>query len=410
MVKKSPVIREGTIAEFRPLEANPNQHTERGLRQLNQSVEEDGWVAPITVAADGESLDGAARTEVATDKSADSVVVVEHDGTKPIIMVRTDIPDASTPLARRIIYRANRIAELDLSWDGQQIAADLEAGMDLDDMFSGEEIAAILEKAADALMPGEAPEPTIADPLDELIAKWKVARGQRWIVIGKASHVLVCDDCVKVQDAGLWAEDSASLIYDPEWGDVPPFVTDGFASVIAFTDAQRMGDVTNRFGAPTWVFTWDCGGSWWIPNRPLKRAKQALWYGQVSDFDCEGAFYGEPGKASSGVNSRGAYTYVPDPRGKHLADVYSASLVHLHKDGVHSHEKPLDWIRLMVGDCFPKERVVVDPFMGSGTTIAACEQLGRPSVGIEIGSGYFAYTLERMNNMGCDCRLDTRSI
>ena len=80
------------------------------------------------------------------------MVVVEHDGTKPVIMVRTDIPDASTPLARRIIYRANRIAELDLSWDGQQIAADLEAGMDLDDMFSGEEMAAILEKAADEMM------------------------------------------------------------------------------------------------------------------------------------------------------------------------------------------------------------------------------------------------------------------
>jgi len=392
-------------------EQNANQGTERGRHMVEQSMRETGAGRSVLIDKNGKLIAGNVATEAWDDLDGE-IVVVKTDGHKLVVVQRTDLDlaDEQDNRARKLAYYDNRSSEVGLSWNATQVAADLEAGMDLDDMFQGEEIAAILEEAADALMPGEAPEPVIADPLDELIAKWKVARGQRWLVTGKASHMLVCDDCVKVQNTGLWAQDNASLIYDPEWADVPPFVTDGFDSVIAFTDAQRMGDVTNRFGAPTWVFTWDCGGSWWIPNRPLKRAKQALWYGQVSDFDCEGAFYGEPGKASSGVNSRGAYTYVPDPRGKHLADVYSASLVHLHKDGVHSHEKPLDWIRLMVGDCFPKECVVVDPFVGSGTTIAACEQLGRPSVGIEIGLGYFAYTLERMNNMGCDCRLDTRSI
>lgn len=118
--------------QIRPLVRNPNKHTPRGLRELERSVREDGWVAPITVAADGESLDGAARLEVAADvMSGIEPIVVEHDGKRPVVMVRTDIPNAETPEARRIAYRANRVAELDLDWDVEQLGADLAAGLDL---------------------------------------------------------------------------------------------------------------------------------------------------------------------------------------------------------------------------------------------------------------------------------------
>ena len=151
MAKKA-TLKDGRLSTFRPLQANPNQHTQRGLGMLQQSVQEDGWVAPITVAADGESLDGDARMEVAADKFGDDVIVVEHDGTKPIVMVRTDIPNAGAPIARRIAYRANRVGETDLSWDAAQIAADLEGGLDLSDMFRGDELAKLLEKAADGLL------------------------------------------------------------------------------------------------------------------------------------------------------------------------------------------------------------------------------------------------------------------
>lgn len=118
--------------QIRPLQRNPNRHTQRGLCELEKSVREDGWVAPITVAADGESLDGAARLEVAADVMGGiEPLIVEHDGQRPIIMVRTDIPNAETPEARRIAYRANRVAELDLDWDADVLAADVEAGLDL---------------------------------------------------------------------------------------------------------------------------------------------------------------------------------------------------------------------------------------------------------------------------------------
>ena len=40
--------------------------------------------------------------------------------------------------------------------------------------------------------------------------------------------------------------------------------------------------------------------------------------------------------------------------------------------------------------------VVIDPFMGSGTTLAACVRLGRPCIGIEIDPASFAVACERL--------------
>ena len=39
--------------------------------------------------------------------------------------------------------------------------------------------------------------------------------------------------------------------------------------------------------------------------------------------------------------------------------------------------------------------IVYDPFLGSGTTMIACENLGRKARGIEIDPGYVAVILER---------------
>lgn len=53
---------------------------------------------------------------------------------------------------------------------------------------------------------------------------------------------------------------------------------------------------------------------------------------------------------------------------------------------VHPHEKPTG---LMVRLCQLTSGVVIDPFMGSGSTGAACARLGRPFVGVELSSEHF---------------------
>lgn len=114
-------LRAGTIDEFRPASQNANRHTARGLAELERSMNADGYVAALTVAADGEALDGSARLEKAADVFGDEVLVLEHDGTQPIVLVRTDVKNAQSPIAKRIAVRANRVAQLDLDWDPQEL-------------------------------------------------------------------------------------------------------------------------------------------------------------------------------------------------------------------------------------------------------------------------------------------------
>lgn len=106
-------VEDGKLSDFRPQEDNTNVHTQRGLKALSDAYSEVGYVAPMTAAANGEVLDGSARLEQAFDQFEDEALVIHHDGSRPIVMVRDDVSDADDPRAKRISYGANRIGEID---------------------------------------------------------------------------------------------------------------------------------------------------------------------------------------------------------------------------------------------------------------------------------------------------------
>lgn len=64
----------------------------------------------------------------------------------------------------------------------------------------------------------------------------------------------------------------------------------------------------------------------------------------------------------------------------------------------HPTQKPLGvmlWsIQRIPGD----PQVILDPFMGSGTTGVACQRLGRRFIGIELDDGYFDIAVKRMED------------
>lgn len=63
---------------------------------------------------------------------------------------------------------------------------------------------------------------------------------------------------------------------------------------------------------------------------------------------------------------------------------------------LHPTEKPEGIIKKLIEKFVPAEGVVVDPFMGSGTTAVACKQLGHPCIGIELEKKYLDVTVERL--------------
>lgn len=90
---------------------------------LDDSMQEDGFVAPMTAANDGEVIDGSARLERAYERFDGEAIIIEHDGTRPIVAKRVDVPSAETEIAKRIALRANKIGQVDLAWNPEVITA-----------------------------------------------------------------------------------------------------------------------------------------------------------------------------------------------------------------------------------------------------------------------------------------------
>ena len=63
----------------------------------------------------------------------------------------------------------------------------------------------------------------------------------------------------------------------------------------------------------------------------------------------------------------------------------------------HPTQKPLALMEWCLG-FLPDARTILDPFMGSGTTLVACAKLGRIGIGIELDPDYFAIACKRVED------------
>ncbi len=77
-------------------------------------------------------------------------------------------------------------------------------------------------------------------------------------------------------------------------------------------------------------------------------------------------------------------------RGANPGDVWEFSHVHYCQESrtAHPTQKPEGIIERMVLASSNENDLVLDPFVGSGTTLRVCQQLGRQSIGIELNSEY----------------------
>lgn len=184
-----------------------------------------------------------------------------------------------------------------------------------------------------------------------------------------------------------------TLICDPPWESYE--ICKGMArseSVLAFCDGRRASDVVDIFGSPTWVFVWDCVSCWFTPNRPLKRMKMCFWYGDINEYNSAPTIYrSQQDKRRIIKNSRSEYMFEPASK-KMLADCYSSPITKLHADG-HRHAKPVEWIAALISSTSSPDRLIIDPFCGSGSSAVACNHLKRAWVGGDISGECVASTV-----------------
>jgi DNA modification methylase len=72
---------------------------------------------------------------------------------------------------------------------------------------------------------------------------------------------------------------------------------------------------------------------------------------------------------------------------------------------MHPTQKPVGLFERILADFSEAEAGILDVFLGSGTTLIACERTNRIGYGMEIDPAYIAVTLQRMKGMGIEPEL-----
>lgn len=181
-----------TSLDIVPQRVNANKHTQRGMGELERSIEQDGWIGAITVAADGETFDGSARLKKLATAGLREPLIIDQDGTQPIVIRRTDIPTADDPRAKRLAIAANKIAADNLDWDAEVLAA-LSEEIDLSTLFRDEELAALLAAPVDIGGAGDEFDTTPEE------GPTRAQAGDLWIIGEK--HRLLVGDCTDAANA-----------------------------------------------------------------------------------------------------------------------------------------------------------------------------------------------------------------
>lgn len=392
------------VKDFRPASRNANKHTARGMGELQKSIQTDGWIGAMTTAADGEMIAGSARIEtVAQVFGTDAEpIIVETDGTRPVLVVRTDIPNAEDKRAQRLALADNRVHEIDMSWDVEVLA-----GFDADvlgELWTPEELSDLGQQWADEQRGKQEDAGAQIDKAEELRVKWGVESGQLWQL---GEHRLICGDCtdkatvarvMDIQPEIMVTDPPYGVNYDPQWrSDAAD------AGHLAYA-ARRVGKVEND-DRSDWRDAWalfpgDVVYSWHPPGATSLVHAAAL---QESGFVIRMQIIWAKSNFPIG---RGDYHVRHEPcwyavrKGKparRTDDRTQTTLweINLDKnvDGGHSTQKPLECMERPIRN--HEFGIVYDPFLGSGTTLIACERLGRKCRAVEISPAYCAVAIER---------------
>ena len=133
------------LSSITPDDKNNNKHTAYGMDLLEKSVNKVGIIESITVSNDDKIISGNARHEIFGKNFTKEALVIETDGTQPIIIKRTDI-ESDTKQFYEASILANTTAKKNIDFDievieslGVEYDIDIvDLGVDIVDYSDGE--------------------------------------------------------------------------------------------------------------------------------------------------------------------------------------------------------------------------------------------------------------------------------
>ena len=90
------------------------------------------------------------------------------------------------------------------------------------------------------------------------------------------------------------------------------------------------------------------------------------------------------------------FYYGRNPTKHNLGKKLSHLLIESDRDTDHPCPKPLKLWTTILHNCSLPGQTILDPFLGSGTTLVAAQSLGRKAIGIEIEKRYCDIAIERL--------------
>lgn len=391
-VKNIPPVKvnRAALSELKPDNKNANRGTERGRKMVAESLKRYGAGRSILLDKNGNIIAGNKTAEQAAAAGMSNVLVVESDGSQLVAVKRTDL-SLDDNAARELAIADNRTAEVGLDWDPSVLDEMHDAGADLDALFNESEWNALMALVGHTGEPKDA-EPQF-DKAEELQAKWGTASGQLWQV---GAHRLLCGDSTKADDVArvMGGARMDATLTDPPYGvgwqyESTDDTQDNLNRLIAgfLPLARSASDVVlltsgnknqSLYPVPSWIL------AWFVPAG----AGRGPW-----GFTCWQPVlaYGKDPYLARGKGGR------PD------AFVLTESA----PDVAHPCPKPDGvWAWLLERCTAERGAKVYDPFLGSGTTMVAAQNLGRVCYGIEIEPKYCAVVLERMATAFPDLKIN----
>jgi DNA modification methylase len=389
-------IEEVSTRTLRAHPSNSRTHPHKQIRQLARSIEQFGFTT------------GHGRWLAAQQLGLPSVPVVVLSG----------LSDAQK---RAYLLADNKLAEK-AGWDKATLAVELsslaplleEAGLDIE--LTGFEPAEIDTLMADLVDPE-------ADPADEPppIAKEPISRaGDLWLL---GSHRLLCGDARQNADfRKLLGTDHAAMVFaDPPYNVSVRSVQgrgnikhDDFVMASGeMSKARFTGFLTNTLALAT---RHSADGSihyvcmdWRHLDEILDAGKKV--YSELKNLVVwtktnagQGSFYRSQHELIFIFkNGEGPHTnnFELGQHGHNRSNVWTYAGVNTFRAGrldelsLHPTVKPIALVTDAMRDCSRRGDIVLDPFMGSGTTILAAERVGRRAYGLELDPLYVDAAVRR---------------
>jgi len=327
--------------------ANVRKHGERNLATIKASLQRFGQQKPIVVDANG-----VVRAGNGTLAAAKAL------GWKEIAVVRSTLAGSE---ATAYAIADNRTAEL-AEWDEDALAETLSALQCEDEAlldaagFDSAELSKMIDGMA------EVTEDEVTEPPAEPITK----PGDLWLL---GDHRVLCGDSSDPRDyLKLMSEETHQLtVLDPpyemsesvwsRWIDDPSIV---------FGQMRQMRIIPAKL--------------WRFERVIVKRYRHRSATVQV---DHRHAF----------VAQVGSVKVLPG-----TSETFP-SVIEQESDTEHDHQKPLATMLEHMTKWCPPWTLVRDPFLGSGTTLIAAEQLGRKCYGMEISPAYCDVIVKRWETL-----------